>query len=281
MSLDQVVTGLVYLIAIFVILWIGKFVFDFVNRGFNVGEQLVKKDNFALALVVVGYFFGLVFALGGVMSGPSSGWVEDVLDIVFFGLLAIVFLNLSAWINDRVILYKFQNEKEIIEDRNAGTGIIVGANHLANGLIISGALSGEGGDLFTALIFWLAGQIALILAVFLYNMITPFNIHDEIEKDNVAVGVAVAGMLVGIGNIVRIGISGDFIGWFDNFSVFFGFLIFGLLLMPVLRLISDKLLLPGESLTDELVNQEHPNVGAAAVEAFSYIAASMFLGWVV
>ena len=35
----------------------------------------------------------------------------------------------------------------------------------------------------------------------------------------------------------------------------------------------------GRSLTDEIVNQEHPNVGAAFIEAFSYIGASFLIVW--
>ncbi|MFQ5582999.1 MAG: DUF350 domain-containing protein, partial [Calditrichia bacterium] len=141
-------------------------------------------------------------------------------------------------------------------------------------------ISGEG-DLVTAVVFWLLGQLALILAVFVYNWITPFDIHKEIEKDNVAVGVAVAGIMVALGNVIRIGISGDFVSWQINLTQFLGFLIFGLVMLPLLRIVTDKLLLPGVRLTDELVNQEKPNVGAAAIEATAYIAASLLLGWVV
>ncbi|MCB0313827.1 MAG: DUF350 domain-containing protein, partial [Calditrichaeota bacterium] len=61
------------------------------------------------------------------------------------------------------------------------------------------------------------------------------DLHAEIEKDNVAVGVAFAGVLIAIGNIVRIGASGDFISWEYNLTTFFGFVLFGLILLPVLR----------------------------------------------
>jgi hypothetical protein len=46
-----------------------------------------------------------------------------------------------------------------------------------------------------------------------------------------------------------------------------------------MRLITDKILLPGEKLTDEIINQEHPNVGAALVEAFAYIGGSVLITW--
>lgn len=281
MSIDQVVTALIYLVAVFFLFFVGKFIYDKLNRKFVLREELLQKDNFAVAIALVGYYLGLLFAVGGVLMGPSTYWLDDLLDILFYGIVAIVLLNLSAYINDKIILYKFDSTKEIIEDRNVGTGVVQAANHIAVGLIIYGAISGQGGDLITAGVFWVLGQVVLILASLIYNLITPFDIHDEIEKDNVAVGVAFAGMLISLGNVIRIGLAGDFISWEANLIQFGSFVVFGLILLPVLRLITDKILLPGESLTAELVHQKTPNVGAGAIEAFSYVAASFLLGWVV
>ncbi|MFQ5752336.1 MAG: DUF350 domain-containing protein [bacterium] len=281
MTIDQVVTAFIYLVAVFFLFFVGKFVYDKLNRRFVLQEELLQKDNFAVAIAVVGYYLGLVFAIGGILIGPSTFWLDDLLDILFYGIIAIVLLNISAYINDKIILYKFDNVKEIIEDRNVGTGVIQAANHIAVGLIVYGAISGEGGDLITAAVFWILGQIVLIIASFIYNLITPFDVHAEIEKDNVAVGVAFAGMLIAMGNVIRIGLTGDFIAWGVNLAQFGGFVVFGLILLPVLRIVTDKLLLPGERLSKEIVQQETPNVGAGAIEAFSYIAASFLLGWVI
>ncbi len=279
MSLDQIILAIVYLLAVFVVFFIGKWAFDLRNRGYNLQHELLENDNLALALTVVGYYAGLVFALGGVLYGPSITLTDDLIDIAFFGVIAIVLLNLTGIINDKVILYKFNNEKEIITDRNAGAGVIEGANYLASGLLVSGAISGEG-DLLTAGVFWLLGQVVLIIAAKMYNLITPYDVHREVEKDNVAVGVAFAGLLIAFGVIIRAGIFGDFISWEDNLWTLASVTGVGLVFMPFVRLFTDKILLPGARLTDELVNQEKPNIGAGVVEAFSYIAAALLLGWV-
>ncbi|MDY6935206.1 MAG: DUF350 domain-containing protein [Spirochaetota bacterium] len=280
MLFDQIITALIYLVAVLAILFLGKWVYDKLNPRFNLKVELVKNDNFALALAVVGYFLGLVLSIGGILDGPSSGWAEDVIDIFFYGIISIVLLNISIIINDKIILYQFDNIKEIIQDKNAGTGIVEAANHIAMGLVMYGAVSGEGGDLITLTVFWIAGQIVLILAGLIYNWIIPYDMHEQIEKDNAAVGVAFAGLIIAIGNIIRIGLSGDFISWQENFYTFGSFVIFGLILLPIIRFVADKILLPGEHLTDELINQENPNIGAAAIEAFSYIGASFLIGWV-
>lgn len=279
MSIDQGITGLIYIAAVFLLLLLAKLIYGRLNPRIDLRHQLFEKDNFAFSLEVVGYYLGLLLALGGLLAGPSAGWVDDLIDIFFFGILTLILLNLSAWINDKIILSRFDNTKEIIEDQNAGTGAIEAGNHIANGLILAGAISGQGGDLLTALAFWGLGQVVLIIAGLVYNACLPFDLHDEVEKDNVAVGVAFAGVLIAVGNIVRFATEGDFMSWWSHLSDFALFALIGLILLPVVRWGTDVLLVPGVKLTDELVNQDKPNVGAGLLEAFSYVAASMLIGW--
>ena len=54
-----------------------------------------------------------------------------------------------------------------------------------------------------------------------------------------------------------------------------------IVLLPVIRLITDKVLLPTVKLSHEISGQEKPNVGAAYIEAVSYIAAALVIYWCV
>ena len=277
MSVDQIWTGFIYLAVVLVLLVVGKLVYDGLHRRFVLRTELVEKDNLAVALAVAGYYLGLVIVLGGVVSGPASfSLVDDVIGLVIFGLLGIVLLNLSAWINDKVVFSKFDNEKEIVEDRNAGMGAIEGGNYVAVGLITAGAMSGEGG-LLSGLVFWVLGLVALIVAGLLYDKITSYDLHEQIEKDNVAVGVAFAGVLVGFGNIIRLAGDGDFVSWNESLTEFGYYTVVGLILLPLIRIFADKVLLPGASLSDELVG-DPPNLGAGVIESITYLAASMLIG---
>ena len=277
MSVDQILTGFVYLAVVLVLLVIGKWAYDGLHRRFVLRTELIEKDNLAVALAVAGYYLGLVIVLGGVVSGPASFSVlDDVIGLVIFGLLGIVLLNLSAWINDTVVFSRFDNEKEIVEDRNAGMGAVEGGNYVAVGLITAGAMSGEGG-LLPGLVFWVSGLVALVVAGLLYDKITSYDLHDQIEKDNVAVGVAFAGVLIGFGNIIRLAGAGDFVSWNESLTQFGYYTVVGLILLPIIRLFADKVLLPGASLSDELV-KDRPNLGAGVIEAITYLAASMLIG---
>jgi len=277
MSVEQIGTGFIYLAVVLGLLVLGKWLYDALHRRFVLRTELVEKDNLAVALAVSGYYLGLVIVLGGVVSGPASfSVIDDVIGLVIFGVLGTVLLNLSAWVNDAVVFSKFDNEREIVEDRNAGMGAVEAGNYIAVGLITAGAMSGEGG-LVPGLVYWFAGLVALIVAGLLYDKMTSYDLHDEIEKDNVAVGVAFAGVLIGFGNIIRLAGEGDFVSWNQSLTEFGYYTVVGLFLLPLVRLFADKVLLPGARLSDELV-KDQPNLGAGVLEAVSYVAASMLIG---
>ena len=277
--IDAILTTVVYLASSFTLFFIGKYLYQLFHRGYNVQEELVEKDNLAFALAHTGYFIGLVLAIGGIMMGETEGLLIDLMYIGIYGIIALVLLNLSIIINDKIILRKFSVKKEIIEDQNEGTGLLEGASSIATGLIIMGSIYGEGGGIDTVLIYWVVGQILLIFTSFVYNWITPFDVHKHIEKDNVAVGVAMAGVIIAIGNLIRHGLMHDFESWYataEYIAIDFGI---GMAFIPVARVIADKILLPGRSLTDELINQEKPNIGAGIIEAFAYIGGSVLICW--
>lgn len=269
--------GIVYLVAAIVLFIFGKFIFDLSYR-FNLKQELVERDNCALAVAFTGYLIGLVLALGGTLSAPSISPMIDLIDIGLYGVIAIVLLNVSVRINDWLILHRTDSTQEIIRDQNLGVGMIEAANHISMGLILYGVVAGGGGVVEVAG-FWALGQITLIVAARVYERITPFDVHEAIERDNVAAGAAFAGMLLAIGNIIRFAEGQSFASWGQNLGYFFTVVLFGLIALPLTRLITDRIILPGRRLTDEIINQEHPNIGAGVIEAAVYMAMSFLIGW--
>ena len=83
-------------------------------------------------------------------------------------------------------------------------------------LLLPGAISGQGGGALTATLFFLLGQFSLVVMTMVYNFITPYDLHEELEKDNVAAGVAFSGTLVSVGIILLAALSGNFRGWSEN-----------------------------------------------------------------
>lgn len=281
MKLDNIVTGLILIAAFYILFLIGKLVNDLLHREYRLNVELVEKDNAALALAVVGYYFGLVLAIGGALVGPSVNILDDLIDLGIYGALGIVLLNISWYICDKLILFKFKVSDELIRDHNLGTGAVSAGASVASGFIIFGAAQGEGGSILTVIIFWAIGQFILVLAGLLYELITPYNIHEQIEKDNVAAGVSFGGALVAIGAVVGLAAESDFHSWAENLPDFLAYAVLGLILLPLIRLLTDKALLPSVKLSDEIASQEKPNLGAAYIEAVSYIAAAFIIYWCV
>lgn len=283
---------LMYVISAFLLFFIGKWTFDLTHRNINVKAELVKKDNLAFALSNIGYYTGLLISIGSVIVGPSYGLWVDLMDIMVFGILSILLLNLSSFLNDAFILRKFSITKEIVTDQNTGTGAVHAAGFIASGLVVFGAMSGEGVNFFpdlaggylisgliTATLFWIVGMIVLVLVAAIYSRMLPYNVHDHIEKDNVAVGISFAGAIVAIAILVGHGTSGDFEGWADHFLKVLVEIVIGLIFLPLVRWVTDKVLLPGEKITDEIINQERPNIGASLIEAFAYVGGAVLITW--
>jgi len=195
-----------------------------------------------------------------------------VLGYTLGGVLA---LNLGRAMLSRFVLYRFDVAKELLEDRNVGTGAVVFGGLVATGLIVSGAVHGEGGGPLTALVFFALGQLVLVAFGLFYQKITRYDFHDEIEKDNVAAGVAFGGNMIALGILLFGANSGDFVGWAENLEDFGYYAVAGFAMLMVLRRLVDLVLLPGTTLHHEIANDR--NLNAAWIEGIVAISMSVVI----
>lgn len=272
-----------YILSGFIIFIIGKLAYKLLHPSINIQEELVEKDNFAFIISYVGYFAALIIAIGGAIVGESFDFITDIQHIFIYGIFAILLLLLAAWVSNKVILNKFDLKKEIITDKNEGSGVIEAAIYIANGLILYGALVGESETLIEGLstffMYWIIGNVVLIIASKIFIAWMGYSIHDEVEKDNVAAGVSFSGAILAIGIITMNAILDPFVDWTTTLIDISLQTVLGCILLPIMRMFTDKILLPGRKLTDEIINQEKPNVGAGLIEAFAYVASAILITW--
>ncbi len=283
--------GLVYVALGVVVLLLAKVVRSAITRH-KEDEEVVQRKNLAEALRLSGYLVGVVLVFVGAVYQPAhlallntglgfdAQFGFDVLRVFLYSLAGIVALNLLRVSMDKLVLYKFNVEKEIVEDHNVGTGAVEFGVNIATGLMIAGSLSGAagGGELFeavTTLVFLVLGQVVLILFALFYELTTSFNVHEEIEKDNAAVGIAFGGNLVAIGFVMLKALSGDFISWQQSIFEFAVFAVVGFVLLYLLRLLVDLLVLPRVNVSGELTSER--NAGVALVESAVVISSSLIL----
>ncbi len=261
--------GLTYVILGLIVLILAK-VFKDVLTPFAVNEELTKKDNHAVGLAVTGYFAGVTIIFLGASVGPEFG--EELTSTEFvttlgidllYALGGILALNVGRIVVDKLILFKFSTIKEIVQDQNVGTGAVEFGSYIATALVVAGAIHGEGG-IVTALVFFGLGQLVLVIFGAFYQWITKYDIHQEIERDNVAAGVALGANMAAIGIILLKATSGHFVDWQTNLMDFGYYALAGFATLMVLRKLTDWVLLPGTTIAHEIANDQ--NLNAAWIE---------------
>ena len=264
---------------VLVAIWIGKLIRDLLT-SYKIDEELTTKNNVAVGIEMAGYYTGLAIAISGVLiNGGGTSLVSNLLNIALYSLIAIVLMNISAFINDSLILYKFNNRKELIEDRNAGTGAVMAGSYIATSFIINAAISGEMAanwwkSLLACFVFFVLGQIVLILAGLWYQIITKYDIHKVIGEDNnVAAGVGFGGFLIAMGYIVRAAMIGDSTSWGIDLVSFLLYVIIAFILLTIGQKITDFVFLPKAKMDDEIGIQG--NIAAAAIAVSIYIAIAL------
>ena len=284
-TLETFPRGLVFVGLGLIILVIAKLARDIITP-YRIDDEVAQKKNLAVAVRLSGYFMGVILVFLGALYRPLTllavdglgfdrEYAEDVLRVFLYSLAGIAALNLVRILMNRVILYKFDIEKEVVEGQNVGSGAAEFGMYVATGLLIAGAVSGVGGGPDTAAAFFGMGLVLLILFALFYQLTTSYDIHSEIESNNTAVGIAFGGNLIGIGIVTFKAVFGDFDGWSQGIASFLTFGVTGFALLFVMRVVIDKLLLPTVSTSRALAVER--NMGVAYVESAVVISAALML----
>ena len=284
-TLETIPRGLVFVGLGLIILVIAKVARDIITP-YRIDDEVTNKKNLAVAVRLSGYFIGVILVFLGALYTPLTAiaedglgfdreYAEDILRVFLYSLAGIAALNLVRILMNRLILYRFDIEKEVVEGQNVGSGATEFGMYVATGLLIAGAVSGEGGGPETAAAFFGMGLVLLVLFALFYQLTTSFDIHSEIERNNTAVGIAFGGNLIGIGLVTFKAVFGDFDGWSPAIASFLTFGVIGFGLLYVMRLLIDKLLLPTVRTSHAMAVER--NVGVAYIESAVVISSALIL----
>jgi len=296
-TLEYFPRGLVYVALGVFVLFLAKLAQDFVTP-YRINDQLAKKDNVALAISITGYYMGVIIVFVGVLYQPlkvirddqwyfTSDFAIDVLEVFLYSLAGIVILNVARILVDKLVLYKFDTEKEIIEQQNVGSGAVEAGVYVAVALVIAAATAGTAADtssglvdsIVRSLVFLGLGMVVLILYAFFYQLTTSYDIHAQIEGSNTAVGVAMAGNLVAVGLVTFKAVFGEFVGWSESMAAFLTFAVIGFVLLYMVRRLVDLVLFPKTKIADELALDR--NLGVAFIISASVISAALILNFAI
>lgn len=273
----------VWLAVALIFLFAAKKLFDLLTP-YSLEVQLTEKDNPAVGLILTGFLLGVTAVICGTFSGESAeeisaaGFLAEIGGVTLYVLIGMVLLFFAGLINDKLVLYRFNNQQEVVEKQNVGVAAIVAATYLGSGLIVSSGITGSF-NLTSALLPFAAGQTALVLFALLYQKLTK---HDDLleigEKKNTAAGIAYAGNLLAYSIILMKGVSMSGGGIEQPMDLLWHFLYYaiaGSVLLVVIRAVTDRVFLPKAKLHDEIVRDQ--NLSAGFIEAGLALAVSTVL----
>jgi len=265
----------------FLLFWIGQFAYQkLFRRKIDLNIELFIRDNSAVAVALVGYYLGIAIALKSALTKSTLGWENTLINLFLYGSFVIGLMLVGAIVCDRLILQRCDSAREIREEQNYGAAVLEFGCHIANGIIISSAMGGNSGTLLVGFVCYAIGLTTLVIGSFCYSKIAGYDVFKAIqEQNNPAAGVAFAGLLIAIGNVIHVAFLPEFENWGISFILYGLAIPFGILMLILIRWIADLILVPGVKISDEIIRQEIPNLGAGLIEAFAYIAGSILIAW--
>jgi uncharacterized membrane protein YjfL (UPF0719 family) len=235
---------------------------------YSMDRELTTQDNPAFGLAITGYYGAVVTVFVGsaaaqdlpLDAGSRAVLTAMGLDLAWT-LAGILALNGARWMMDRLLVSGSRNSREIIEQRNTAAGALEFGAYIASGFVLAGAIRQPGGGIWSAVALFVLGECALIIVGRLYQSWAGYDLAREIRNSNLAAGVAFGMTLIAIALLMLKAISGDFVSWGRNLSFFALDAIAGLILLLILRWLTDLVLLPNARIPEEIARDRNVNAG--------------------
>lgn len=254
---------------------IARSVFGWVARaeGYSLTFETTVKDNPA-----VGIRFGLFLLASAIpflnlLQPSGAGLREDFNVVAFYGLVSIVLLIVSREINDRLILFSFRNDEEVIGKRNVAIAVVEGASYLGTAFIVSGAFSNVESGIGAAFIWFAVGLGVMAILDNVYALAVP-GMQEALASQDLACALSLGGFLVSGGIALGAAIGGESYGWAQDAIDVGSFLGLWFLIIVVVHFVMNRLFLPGTTVRKELLADR--NVAAGIIEAVLFITVTLF-----
>lgn len=248
------------------------------RESYHSGE-LIKGGNVAVGLRRFGLFVAIGIGMSGVYASGGSDLMADLKDSLLYASLLVLMVHFALFLNDVVVLPGVPNSKEVGDGNTAVAAAEVGSM-IATGLIAKSAIAGEGGGLLVTLVFFVLGQVALLLAVRCYAAFHhPCRIVHHVESRNLAAGIVLGAKFMAYGLVVSTALVGSFAGWIDGITSFAITAAVGIVFLLAVDFIVDWLLVRWHTLRQLI---DGGNVGSALVFAggkvgMAYIISTLVL----
>jgi uncharacterized membrane protein YjfL (UPF0719 family) len=276
---ENTLEGIALFLLLMALVLFGMAVFWGVTRlqGYDLSQEMTQNDNPAVGMRYAFFVLASIVSFSQVIY-QSETFGDNVEVVLKYGLPVIAVMVLAIYINDRLILPSFDNNEEVVRDRNVAVALVEGATYVATALIVSSTLVGLETDWEEALLWLVVGQVLLIGIAALYRLLVP-GVFEQLDRHNLACALSLGGLLVSVGIVLSAAVSGESSGFWDDVVDVGLFLAGWSGVIVAAHFLANLVALPSVKLRDEVMEQE--NVAAGVMEAVFFIGFTLLYTFVV
>lgn len=279
MNIEQYMYYLMYALVYLVLATVMKYILNFRASEHYDADDVIADGNIAVGLRRSGAQLGLAIAMLGVMSGDANpDIIKDMTDTFIYGLVAIGFMVTSLFFTDKALLPKVNNTAEL-KRGNVAIGMVEFGTLVMTGILAYASIKGEDGGILSSVVYFVAGQITIVLLVLLYEKVIARNINPVacVLEGNLSAGVYLSGKIIAYGLILQSAIIGN-----NNTTVTSDAVIeyivaafAGMVLLYIFELLIDLLIVTSTNVRDIIVKDQ---LVAAVQLSFTKIGMALILG---
>ena len=279
MNIENYMYYVMYALVYLALATVMKYILNFKSAYHYSADDQIADGNMAVGLRRSGAQLGLAIAMVGVMSGTSSpDIVNDLINTITYGFVAMGFMLVSLFITDKAVLPKVNNTAEL-KKGNVAIGLVEFGTLVMTGLLAYASIKGDDGGIVSSIVYFIAGQITMIVLVLLYEKVFAKNINPIacVLDGNLSAGIYLSGKIIAYGLILQSAIIGNGVA-LEPVDAAIEFLLAaaaGMVMLYLFEILIDLLIITSTRVSDIIVKDQQ----VAAVQlTLAKIGMALILG---
>ncbi|MDH5424730.1 MAG: DUF350 domain-containing protein [Gammaproteobacteria bacterium] len=279
MNIENYMYYVMYALVYLALATVMKYILNIKSSKHYSADDQIADGNMAVGLRRSGAQLGLAIAMIGVMSGSSSPDIlQDLTNTVIYGFVAMAFMLVSLFVTDKALLPKVNNTVEL-KNGNVAIGMVEFGTSVMTGLLAYASIKGDDGGIVSSVVYFIAGQLTMILLVLLYEKVLAKKINPVacVQQSNLSAGIYLSGKIIAYGLILQSAIVGNGITLTpaDAAVEFIVAALAGMIMLYVFEILIDLVIITSTKVSDIIVKDQR----VAAVQlTLAKIGMALILG---
>lgn len=260
MNIENYMYYVMYALVYLALATVMKYILNFRSSDHYSADDQIADGNMAVGLRRSGAQLGLAIAMIGVMSGNSSpDIINDLINTVIYGFVAMGFMLVSLFITDRALLPKVDNTAEL-KKGNVSIGMVEFGTSVMTGILAYASIKGDDGGILSSVVYFIAGQVTMVLLVLLYEKVLARKINPVacVQEGNLSAGIYIAGKIIAYGLILQSAIIGNGVAVepADAAIEFIAAAMAGMIMLYVFELLIDLVIITSTKVSDIIIKDQ-------------------------